>query len=321
MESKPTLSSTNKQQNKEQSLNSDTFNVLELRQYYSTFIEKHNMIKGNLIEKKQIISIENKDSVNIINEIESEIQQLKDDFQNNAMFLIAYDKQNYIKLLDELDSELTIIKEILNPKKKFKFSKKSEVVKKQNVNQNENKSKESISIYTKDDLVVSNLENTIKIYNSQELEDKKNLIIENIQNSEIYIYSAFKSLFAKNICNSKIFIGGIAGGSHMTSIIESQIYLSTHQLRIHDSKNTLFAVIVNSNPIIENSSSLIFSDLIKEIDAENITKLKLILSQVNINEDNNNYINVQDFQWLKQEKSPNFTIKEEYKEKLVIKEN
>ena len=99
------------------------------------------------------------------------------------------------------------------------------------------------------------------ILKKEEIGDKNNLIIENISNCEIYILHNFKACYLKDISHSKIFIGSVSGGTHITNCSSSFIYLASHQLRIHQTTNTAFFIISNSNPIIENCSELIFSPL------------------------------------------------------------
>ena len=111
----------------------------------------------------------------------------------------------------------------------------------------------------------------------------------------------FKSFYIKNISNCSIFIGSVSGGCHINNIEDSNIYVACHQLRIHSTKNTKFYVLINSNPIIEKSNNIIFHPLkiSYSLFSKNIT-------DANINVNNNMWNQVQDFQWLKKEKSPNF---------------
>jgi hypothetical protein len=99
------------------------------------------------------------------------------------------------------------------------------------------------------------------IIKKEEIQDKNALIIENINNCEIYILFNFKACYIKNIINSKIFIGSISGGSHITNCNNCEFYLITHQLRIHNNLNTNYFIIVSANPIIENCFGLSFYPL------------------------------------------------------------
>lgn len=153
------------------------------------------------------------------------------------------------------------LKSKINPKKKFAFT-----------NQKINKTseiKEVTSTITdlnsnqiqQDDLYLNNKTNEKIIFSEEIVKDKNSLFIENLSNCEVYILYNFKALYLKNITKCKIFIGSISGGSHITDCKDSEFYLITHQLRIHKTYQTLFSIIVGSNPIIESCSDLIFSCL------------------------------------------------------------
>jgi len=78
----------------------------------------------------------------------------------------------------------------------------------------------------------------------------------------------FKACYVKNVNNSRIYLGSINGGAHINDCQNCKFYLTTHQLRIHKTSNSLFSIIVSSNPIIEDCNNLLFSPL-------NITYSKL----------------------------------------------
>ena len=201
-----------------------------------------------------------------LEEINESIRDLKDDYKNNASFLVGYDKQNYMSLIEDLNKNLESKKEKLNPKKKFVFSNKSTVIKDSVIQSDIIQSISEISPTNfkneNNEFILCEKSDLEKlIISKDEIGEKNNLIIDNIKNCEIYILHSFKALYIKNVCNCKIFIGSVAGGSHITNCTDSKLYLATHQLRIHHTYNTNFFIISNSNPIIEDSSELIFSPL------------------------------------------------------------
>ena len=111
------------------------------------------------------------------------------------------------------------------------------------------------------DLLLKNKSNEKLILRENEFIGKNNLIIENIENCEIYILFNFKACYIKNITSSKIYLGSINGGTHINDCKNCKFYLATHQLRIHKTLQTQFSIIVSSNPIIEDCSNLLFSPL------------------------------------------------------------
>ena len=124
-------------------------------------------------------------------------------------------------------------------------------------------------------MILLNKINAKIILNKSELLEKNSVLLENIENCEIYILYNLKALYVKNISNSKIFIGSVSGGTHITDSINCCFYLITHQLRIHQSHNTNFNIIISSNPILEDCTQLVFSSLkIDYLEYENNLKVK-----------------------------------------------
>lgn len=207
---------------------------------------------------------------NLLEEINSSIKLLKEDFIINASFLSGYDKQNYSNLLEEVADSSNKLKEKINPRKKFAFTanKKtnSEVVSRiaeDTENNFNSRTKTNVQLETNsNDFIVKDKHDLNRlVISKEEVNEKNNLIIENISNSEIVILHSFKACYMKNVSASVIYIGSVGGGTHITNCKDSCLYLSTHQLRIHQTYRTKFNIIANSNPIIEDCSELKFYPL------------------------------------------------------------
>ena len=284
----------------------EKFTIPEIRKYYTETTEKlkeiDDMIKKLELESKDKNDKEKKDG---IGEIISKIKLYREQFYNVMEFLPGYDKLQYSKNYDEELEKVNNLKNKLFPKKKFAFSK---VNKKQNENIKEKKeieNKETIKEIkeSETDLIIKDLNNFTKKYEKEEIKGKNNILMENITNCNLYLLHDFKACYINNCQNCNIYLGCICGGTHITNCINSNIYLISHQLRIHQTTKSNFYVLINSKPIVEYSKENIFHPLkIKYEGFEN----NLIIS--GIDENNNNWNQVQDFQWLKKDKSPNFEI-------------
>jgi hypothetical protein len=305
-----------------ESIKTDSFTVEELKNYYFNFTSKYKEImkSAEILKNDCVNSLDStlKEKYNLeIVGLEKEISNLKVDFDNNSMFLVSHDRNNYLNLIDELMSEIDQIKLILNPKKKFKFSNRkteNDNDSSVKVNQDIKVKKEVKNFYSEQDLVIENIKDQRIV---QEVLNKANLFIDDVSNSVIIFKNSFKSLFIRNFKNSLLIVPLIGGGTHVTGCDSCEIYISTHQLRIHHCINTSFYIHTSSDPIIEFCSKLIFGDLqsILKLKSESesddvnvIDIIKKILSNDGLNSENNKYANIQDFQWLKNEKSPNFDI-------------
>jgi hypothetical protein len=256
-----------------------------------------------------------KEKKDTLEEITSKIKLYREDFHNVMEFLPGHDKLQYSKNYEDELEKVNKLRNKLFPKKKFAFSKanKKQVeankdkIKKEmeKEKEEEQKTDELVKKELKEtletDLVIKDLKGCNKKYTKEELKGKNNILMENISKCDIYLLFDFKACYINNCSNCNIYLGSISGGTHITNCTESKIYLMTHQLRIHQTTKTHFYVLINSNPIIEHSKENVFHPLkIKYDEFENNLKI----SGININ--NNNWDKVQDFQWLKKDKSPNF---------------
>ena len=286
----------------------EKFTIPEIRKYYAETTAKLKEIDDMLVKLENESKEKNdKEKKEGLEEITNKIKLYREQFYNVMEFLPGYDKLQYSKNYDEELEKVNNLKNKLFPKKKFAFSKAN---KKQNENIKEKKEeekKEQIKEIKESDtdLIIKDLNNFTKKYEKEEIKGKNNILIENITNCNIYLLHDFKACYINNCQNCNIFLGCICGGTHITNCVNSKIYLISHQLRIHQTTKSNFYVLTNSNPIIEYSKENIFHPLkIKYEGFDDIVKI----SGIDIN--NNNWNKIQDFQWLKKDKSPNFEIDE-----------
>ena len=299
----------NEPEKKEEKVEKETekFTIAEIRKYYAETTTKLKEIDDMLAkleaESKNKSDKEKKDG---LEEITTKIKLYREQFYNVMEFLPGYDKLQYSKNYDEELEKVNGLKNKLFPKKKFAFSKNN---KKQNENIKEKKEKSEVKETKKEitessitDLVIKDLNNFTKKYTKEEILGKNNILIENINKCDIYLLHDFKACYINNCQNCNIYLGCICGGTHITNCINSKIYLITHQLRIHQTTKSDFFVLINSNPIIEHSQENIFHPLkIKYNEFDTNKKIS------GVDERNNKWNQVQDFQWLKKDKSPNFS--------------
>lgn len=105
----------------------------------------------------------------------------------------------------------------------------------------------------------------------------------------------FANLALKNIHRCLIVTGQVAGPAHITGISDSILVVAARQVRIHECKNVDVYLYCSSHPIIEDCSGLRFAPLPPSFQTpEDPAK--------------NQWDQVDDFKWLKAEKSPNWSI-------------
>ncbi|KAI0179675.1 TBCC-domain-containing protein [Hypoxylon sp. FL1284] len=110
----------------------------------------------------------------------------------------------------------------------------------------------------------------------------------------------FAGLALKDIKQSLIVAGQVAGPVHITGLENSTVVVAARQVRIHECKNVNVYLHCTSHPIIEDCSGMRFAP-IPEFYASNLEAGGA-----------NQWDQVDDFKWLKNEPSPNWsTVPEE----------
>ena len=196
-------------------------------------------------------------------------------------------------------------KEACNPKKKFGFKNRAANAKKKV----EEKKEVAKEVEAKEDPNTFYLKNIHK----ENLEDlpidqnvlasKENIVIEDVSNCKITLSRTMKSGYIKKAKNCIIQIDVVQGSCFFFECDGCKFYMASQQIRIHHTTNTEFWLQVRSDPIIEHSNTLKFGD-INKTDKLNEEILKRMqesdLTEINL------WNNVKDFNWLKQDHSPNW---------------
>ncbi|EGR29004.1 tubulin-specific chaperone c, putative [Ichthyophthirius multifiliis] len=239
-----------------------------------------------------------------INEYFLEFKKLKDLFLQTNYALTTFDKQQYKEQLEKLEKTIFQAKEIAQPRTKFRFS--------QQINKNSTKqNQESQQIqhfkdFSEDIPGFSNIEDQKIIVEDINNNNQYNLTrtckLLNIKNSQIFLNDIFDTIYIKNIKNSQIFIGPVKFSVLIDNCENSELSIASHQIRIHNSKQTVFNIFSTSKSIIENCTQVNF----KQYNHSYLNFEKDFYSS-GMKGKNNLWQEIQDFDWLKQEKSPNFT--------------
>ncbi|ETW36409.1 hypothetical protein PFTANZ_02898 [Plasmodium falciparum Tanzania (2000708)] len=134
-----------------------------------------------------------------------------------------------------------------------------------------------------------------------------NLLLDNLVNCEIIILDILSSVLIQKIKQCTIWVSAVESSLMISNCQDCNILSNSKQIRIHDAINTNFYINTISNPIIENSTKLIFHKYNLIFD-----ELSELLQKININKDSTKWMEIMDFNWQNtQEKSPNFCINTE----------
>lgn len=111
-----------------------------------------------------------------------------------------------------------------------------------------------------------------------------------------YSGAPFATLTLKNIRDSLVVCGRVTGPTHITDVTSSTIVVAAGQFRMHGSKDVDVYLWCGSRPIIEDCEGIRFFTLPENYITEEIPAGK------------NQYDQIDDFKWLKQEPSPHFQV-------------
>ena len=147
------------------------------------------------------------------------------------------------------------------------------------------------------------------VIKASDYEGKENVIIENVQDSQIVIPFSIKCLYIKHMSNTRIYVGSVSGASFVNEATDCMLHLQSHQIRIHHSHRVQFFLTARSNPIIEHCSECSFGRYIDQntgVAALQFDGWEQQAEAAGLKVSNNLFSAVLDFNWHKQEQSPNW---------------
>lgn len=124
----------------------------------------------------------------------------------------------------------------------------------------------------------------------------------------------FANLALRDISRSLVVAGNVSGPVHITGVKDSIVVVAARQARIHECVNVDFYLYCSSHPIIEDCSGVRFAPLpsayvsgYRRLDARRPMTDDVL--QIGLDDPSKNqWDQVDDFKWLKAEKSPNWSV-------------
>jgi len=271
-------------------------------------------------------SVPNSKLKNEFNNILSRINNLEKSVIAASIYLPPHDKETCSKQIKLLNEELNKRKVLLTPKSKFSFKSRNKIKKNTDVVNNIASSssesieeKKEIVNVPKNALLFSNKTNAY--LTAQDLQNTtKDVYLNDLESCVIDLINIkfdIAILQMNRIKNCIVFVNPIKSSMIIDNCDNCYFVLACHQFRMHDSKNIDVYLHCGSHPIIEDCVGIRFTKY--ELPVSNTDELFKI---ADIDKNNNQYDLVEDFKWLKQQKSPNWNVMEESDRKpLVILEN
>jgi hypothetical protein len=255
-----------------------------------TFAEKIKKIKDSIVQ----LTPENVNTQ--AEELKKQVSECSDYLNQSVHFLNSYTiLQGQLKM-NSLLEEISLAQSTLAPRKKFAFSKRT--VKKETQVESHVQNKEIT-------MLLEGIQDQVNgdfRREDAELSQYNCFQLKNLTNCRVLLLGRLKAVHMLNLKACEIFIGPVAGAAHITECVDCKIYVAAHQIRIHQSLNTDFYIFVATNPIVESVKNVKFAPYgLEYFGIENHMSLSGLVGV-------NKWDQVQDFKWLKQERSPNWDI-------------
>ena len=231
--------------------------------------------------------------------LKSRVSECSDYLNSCVHFLNAYTILQGQQKLAKLSEDINSTQASLAPRKKFAFSNRT--VKKTAQAESPVVLKEISMVH--EGLKDLSGQTITKV--DEELKDFNCYQLKNLSNCRIYLLGRLKAVHILNLENCEVYIGPVSGAAHITECVNCVIHVAAHQIRIHQSLNTDYYIFCATNPIVENVKDVRFAPYaLKYQGIEEHMSDSLLSGE-------NKWELVQDFKWLKNERSPNWSIIEE----------
>ena len=244
-------------------------------------------------------NVEKKSHLTAAQEKVSSLQEMLNDALS---YLPAYDLRKSQDAVTSIHENIARVQQVILPKKKFAFGKKKNASTNSNVAENKDiSSAETKGKFTKytGDVIYENKSNETLNIPKDEIH-KKDVLLKNLKNCTINLHSTIGTLHCTNCTNCTFSVGPISGSLFLESCHESIYHVTCQQARIHTTHSATFYIHVTSKAIIEDSKELKFGKRVDFYEGYQEDVVEAGLGETN------NWNDVDDFNWLSKDPSPNW---------------
>ncbi|KAF5756116.1 putative cyclase-associated protein CAP/septum formation inhibitor MinC [Helianthus annuus] len=271
------------------------------------FTNSKQAIESSLTQVQQISDTDpTQDLKPELEKMSLSITELEKLVAENSYFLPPYEVRSSLKTISDLKQTLDSVTSKVKPRKKFSFknrpAKKPEPANTITIEAIENEREQQSSYKVKDSPGFRSKENEIltKEFKGSEIGE---FVLSDLTNCEVRLRGCFRTLFINRLKNCKIYTGPVLGSILIEEVEGCLFVVASHQIRIHDAKESDFYLRCRSRPIIERSSGVRFAPYRLCYDG-----IESDLRESNLDDDTGSWANVDDFQWLRAVQSPNWSI-------------
>lgn len=271
----------------------------------STFLSRFSNSKSSI--ESQLAQCRLSDPTQLkpqLDQISSSISDLEKLVAENSYFLPSYEVRSSLKAVSDLRQSLENLSAELLPKKKFSFRNKGP--KKDPIAEPEEKEKEKepeksgFRVPASPGIWNKKGETLVHNFKGSEVGE---FTISDLDSCEVRLMGSVRALFVHRLRNCKVYTGPVTGSVLIEGVEGCVLVMASHQIRIHNAKRCDFYLRVRSRPIIEDSCEVRFAPYClsyKGIEEE--------LRETTLDEETENWANVDDFLWLRAVQSPNWSV-------------
>ncbi|KAI7895508.1 tubulin binding cofactor C-domain-containing protein [Mucor mucedo] len=244
------------------------------------------------------------------NSILQKINTLEKNVTKATEYIPSYDERQCSLQLKELMEKLETTKAELTPKAKFSFkSRKNKTVVAPVTpsvplalpkEESEILSDATVLLRDKDNCVLTLKDSERK----QQSQTSVDILLSNLHHCVVILEQdnvQISAIHIKNVHHCVIYCGSIEGSVLMYGLTDSVLVVGCHQFRMHDAHHVDIMLHVTSRPIIEDSNNI-------------------QVGRFQCSDAVNYYDQLEDFNWLKKQASPNWTLMDQDRYSVINKQ-
>merc|ERR1712129_6185 len=231
--------------------------------------------------------------------------KLESRLADNASILPAYTFEAKSRMITNLKNAISNKQQLKAPKPKFSFSQNLKSLNNSPSAKHQEDAKEvdsAAATMNVNEIKIEN-KNLQTIYLSNGSINGSDVWLSNLVNCTVSIVDFIGALRMDNIRHCNVMTGPICSSLHAEYIENCTVCAIMRQCRIHHAKATKFYIHVNSEPVIEHSESVQFAPYNVKY-----KELSEHWKRSGVDEKVNQWNKVKDFNWSKQQQSPNWSV-------------
>ena len=158
------------------------------------------------------------------------------------------------------------------------------------------------------DLVIRKKRNETVIVHPSEYEGKDTVVLENIENCDIYVPFVMNNFYVKNTYYSRIYCGYVLGTAYIETTSKSCYQVYSTFVKVLKANECNFGIWCRFNPIIEDCIKLKFGPCMFEYKNRLWDKERAGFEMEEDSENSSKWSVVIDNKWSRDEQSPNWSV-------------